>query len=508
MFSTVMRSASERVRSASDRLRMQSTVMQIKIDAIESNPSQPRRTFDEAEMMSLATSIRQNGILQPLSVRRDEQGRYILIAGERRLRAARLAGLTRVPCVLMQVDERQAAVLALMENLQREDLSCFEEAEGIQRLIEMGGLTREEIALRLGKAQSTLANKLRLLQLHPWQRKRIEAAGLCERHARALLRLEPGRREEALNAIIAGQMTVGEADALVAKMLEPPPASPKRSPVFRDLRLFVNTINHAVDTMRRSGVNAKADKQESDRFIEYHIVIPKPVEAEPAPTARPTRRAQAADTAPKAFGQEVDAFRDAGAAEKAASQGAVGTPKPIHQPMEQQTGAPAADLTDPASDPTDDVHAAGTFEELLPPRAVQRAVSNTGRQADPAVHQTGAAADLAEGTSDEPEPTDWDGIGATEAVRPEMPSLFVINGGSLGGWDEAAPAPPKAEEPRQEPPRGGQGKSSLEALLRKVTGARAGDKGKKSRTVPDRRPAADSEQTVLDGFMEYTRRQG
>ena len=110
--------------------------------------------------------------------------------------------------------------------------------------------------------------------------------------------------------------------------------------------------------------------------------------------------------------------------------------------------------------------------------------------------------------SDEPEPTDWDGIGATEAVRPEMPSLFVINGGSLGGWDEAAPAPPKAEEPRQEPPRGGQGKSSLEALLRKVTGARAGDKGKKSRTVPDRRPAADSEQTVLDGFMEYTRRQG
>lgn len=281
MFSNVMRSASKGIRLASERTRIRSAVLQIKIDTIESNPVQPRKRFDEGELLSLASSVRQNGILQPLSVRRDEQGRTLLIAGERRLRAARLAGLTHVPCILMQVDEQQAAVLALMENLQREDLTCFEEAEGIQRLIEEGGLTREEVALRLGKAQSTLANKLRLLQLHPWQRKRIEAAGLCERHARALLRLDPSRREEALNMMIANQMTVGEAEAMVAKMLEPPPAAQKRSPVFRDLRLFVNTINHAVDTMRRSGVNARADKQESERFIEYHIVIPKPVECEP-----------------------------------------------------------------------------------------------------------------------------------------------------------------------------------------------------------------------------------
>ena len=243
-------------------------------------------------MMALASSVRQNGILQPLSVRRDEQGRTILIAGERRLRAARLAGLTHVPCILIEANEQQAAVLALMENLQREDLSCFEEAEGIQRLITEGGLTREEAALRLGKAQSTLANKLRLLQLHPWQRKRIEAAGLCERHARALLRLEPQRREEALNTMIANQMTVGEAEALVNRMLEPPPASPKRSPVFRDLRLFVNTINHAVDTMRRAGVNARSDKQESERFIEYHIVIPKPADTDTPQLPRTASRIQ------------------------------------------------------------------------------------------------------------------------------------------------------------------------------------------------------------------------
>ena len=290
MFTTAMRTASQRIRSASERMRVQ-PVLQLKTDEIDPNPAQPRKRFDEGELMALASSVRQNGILQPLSVRRDEQGRTILIAGERRLRAARLAGLTHVPCILIEANEQQAAVLALMENLQREDLSCFEEAEGIQRLIAEGGLTREEAALRLGKAQSTLANKLRLLQLHPWQRKRIEAAGLCERHARALLRLEPQRREEALNTMIANQMTVGEAEALVNRMLEPPPASPKRSPVFRDLRLFVNTINHAVDTMRRAGVNARSDKQESERFIEYHIVIPKPAEPDVPQSPRAAGRA-------------------------------------------------------------------------------------------------------------------------------------------------------------------------------------------------------------------------
>ena len=291
MLTTVMRTASQRIRSASERMRVQ-PVLQLKIDEIDPNPAQPRKRFDEGELMALASSVRQNGILQPLSVRRDEQGRTILIAGERRLRAARLAGCTHVPCILVEANEQQAAVLALMEHLQREDLSCFEEAEGIQRLITEGGLTREEAALRLGKAQSTLANKLRLLQLHPWQRKRIEAAGLCERHARALLRLEPQRREEALNTMIANQMTVGEAEALVNRMLEPPPASPKRSPVFRDLRLFVNTINHAVDTMRRAGVNARSDKQESERFIEYHIVIPKPAEPDAPQSPRAACRSQ------------------------------------------------------------------------------------------------------------------------------------------------------------------------------------------------------------------------
>lgn len=307
------------------RSRSAGTVLPIPTEAILPNPSQPRKRFDEGDLVSLAESIRQNGIIQPLNVRRDADGRYLLISGERRLRAARLAGLSRVPCIVLQVDEQRAAVLALLENLQREDLSCFEEAEGIQRLIEQWGITREEAALRLGKAQSTLANKLRLLQLHPWQRKRIEAAGLCERHARALLRLEPARREEALNLIIAKQLTVGETDELVSKMLEPPPPPAKKQPVFRDLRLFVNTINHAVDTMRRSGVQATADKQESERFIEYHIVIPKPVELPPPETVDAGVGGEAAQS--MAFSEEEHGQEESGGA---------GSAEPSSQPAPEK----------------------------------------------------------------------------------------------------------------------------------------------------------------------------
>lgn len=493
MFSTVMRCASERVRSASERLRMPSAVLQLKIDAIEPNPSQPRKNFDEAEMMSLAASVRQNGILQPLSVRRDEQGRYILIAGERRLRAARLAGLTRVPCIVLQTDERQAAVLAMMENLQREDLSCFEEAEGIQRLIDMGGLTREEVALRLGKAQSTLANKLRLLQLHPWQRKRIEAAGLCERHARALLRLEPGRREEALNAMIAGQMTVGEADALVAKMLEPPPAAPKRSPIFRDLRLFVNTINHAVDTMRRSGVNARADKQESERFIEYHIVIPKPVEEVPSPSNTRVERGAPSSGTGRNPSRHVPA-REAAAfmppeSMEVESKPLPGAPK-TSQPMTECDPITTMDkgLAISSNSKTPEIEAgAWTSSQAGPPKAPASEVTDETNR-----------------TTDDPEPTDWEGVGAAERIPEGTPPLYVITG-RLGGWDEAAPAPLRPDPPKADRPVGGQGKSSLEALLRKVAAARVREKDKKHLAARSPRSEEESGQTLLQGFAEYTK---
>ena len=233
--------------------------------------------------MDLADSIRKNGVIQPLVVRRREDGGFELIAGERRLRAARFAGLKEVPCVEQTVDDRKAAVLCLIENLQRRDLTLFEEAEGIRALMNEWGLSQYETAVRLGKSQSAVANKLRLLRLNPDQRARIVAAGLSERHARALLRLiEDKERDDALNEIIARQLSVRETeeyiDALLAPpveqvVLEKPPVI--REHVIRDFRIYVNTLSKAVDTIRLSGLDARADKTENDSFIRYTVIIPK-----------------------------------------------------------------------------------------------------------------------------------------------------------------------------------------------------------------------------------------
>ena len=176
---------------------------------IHPSPYQPRTVFDEEALMGLSESIRRTGLLQPLSVRKRADGGWDLIAGERRLRAARLAGLSSVPCIEMHTDDRRAAMLGLIENVQRADLNPFEEAEAIHRLMDEWGVTQLEVAQRLGKAQSTVANKLRLLRLNPDQRRRILAAGLSERHARALLRVGQVRvgvtaPEDALHGRTAG----------------------------------------------------------------------------------------------------------------------------------------------------------------------------------------------------------------------------------------------------------------------------------------------------------------
>ena len=245
------------------------------------NPYQPRRTFDSNELLGLADSIQKNGILQPLTVRRRSDGMYELIAGERRLRAAKIAGLATLPCIEMTVDDRRSALFSLLENLQRQDLTFFEEADGIARLIHDWGITQQEAAQRLGKAQSTIANKLRLLRITRLQRERIAAANLTERHARALLRLPDGIvRDNALDEIIAKNLNVSAAEKLIDKQLMPPtPAKvtgiSRRGPVIRDVRLFVNTISRAVDTMRSSGLDARAAKSETEDYIEYTVYIPK-----------------------------------------------------------------------------------------------------------------------------------------------------------------------------------------------------------------------------------------
>ncbi len=259
-------------------------LINIRTTQIRPSPFQPRRDFDEQELMGLADSIRKNGIIQPLVVRKREDGFYELIAGERRLRAAKFAGFKEVPCVEQSVDDRRAALMCLIENLQRRDLNIFEEAEGIKALMNEWGLSQYETAIRLGKSQSAIANKLRLLRLNNDQRARIIGAGLTERHARALLRLvEEKERDDALNIIISKQLSVRESEEFINAMMNPPektisvrkPAPIIRERCIRDFRIYVNTLTKAVEAIRRSGLDAKADKTENESFIRYTVIIPK-----------------------------------------------------------------------------------------------------------------------------------------------------------------------------------------------------------------------------------------
>ena len=258
-------------------------VLMIPTIQIRPNRTQPRRNFDDESMRSLSRSIVENGILQPLVVRRVNNTEFELIAGERRLRAAIMAGLNKVPCVVHKCTDKESALLALIENLQRADLSMFEEARGIARLIRKYGLTQEQAAIKLGKKQSTIANKLRLLRLTFEEQEWILTANLSERHARALLRINDEElRREVLSRIITDGMSVGESEAFVTDVLMKKPAEetrpkPERRIAVKDVRIFVNTINKAVDTMRLSGINATSRRSETDEYIEYTVKIPKAV---------------------------------------------------------------------------------------------------------------------------------------------------------------------------------------------------------------------------------------
>ncbi len=238
---------------------------------------QPRKTFDEYELKSLSESIRENGILQPLIVRKAEKGKYLLIAGERRLRAAGLIGLKKLPCIIRNADDITADLYTVIENLQRSDLTFFEEAEGISRLICCHGLSLTEVSERLGIAPSTLSNKLRILKLSSEIKERILRAGLTERHARALLKIPEEARKDALDHILAHQLNVAETDKYIEKLLSPPEkkTEPIRKAAIGDLRLFANSLTKIVDTMRLGGVTAKTTRHETETHIEYTVLISK-----------------------------------------------------------------------------------------------------------------------------------------------------------------------------------------------------------------------------------------
>ena len=249
-------------------------ILSLPLDAIRPNPDQPRRFFDPEGLEELADSIRALGILQPLTVRQTDSG-WELIAGERRLRAAALAGLDRVPCIAVQADSQNSSLLALVENLQRRDLDFLEEALALDKLLRAYCLSQDEVARRIGKSQSAVANKLRLLRLPPQLLARLREAGLTERHARALLRLENDHRlEQAAEHIIAYKLTVAQTeqyvDSLLAKKLKP-----KRTYVIKDVRLFLNSVNRGLSMMRSAGVDARFQRQDTEEAICLTIRIPK-----------------------------------------------------------------------------------------------------------------------------------------------------------------------------------------------------------------------------------------
>lgn len=261
-------------------LKNENKISDIPIIKIRPNKAQPRKVFNEEDLNALSQSIAENGILQPLTVRKVSATEYELIAGERRLRASVMAGLRKVPCIVIKCSEKESAVYALLENLQRSDLGMFEEARGVSRLIRRYGLTQREAAVKLGKTQSTIANKLRLLRLTYEEQEWIENAGLSERHARALLKLgDEGARREALSKIISENLNVQQSENLINLMLNSSPKNNKKQgtskAVIKDVRIFVNTINKAIDTMRLAGIDAQSDKTDTDNFIEYTIRIPK-----------------------------------------------------------------------------------------------------------------------------------------------------------------------------------------------------------------------------------------
>ena len=246
-------------------------VVFLPVRSIQPNPAQPRKIFHQEALDELANSIRRHGILQPLSVRRAGTG-YELIAGERRLRAGILAGLPEVPCIIMRMDDQESGVAALVENLQRQDLDYIEEARGIQLLMEQGLYSQEQTAALLGKSQSGIANKLRLLRHSDRVLESLRSAGLTERHARALLKLpEEGQKLKTIEHIQRYNLTVAKTEQYIQQLL----AGQQDKQVKANVGLFLNNLNQSLARIQQSGVQAISERRETDRQIVLTITIPK-----------------------------------------------------------------------------------------------------------------------------------------------------------------------------------------------------------------------------------------
>ena len=239
--------------------------------SIRPNPAQPRKLFREESLEELAESIRQHGILQPLSVRRIG-GSYELIAGERRLRAGILAGLTEIPCIVMQMTETESAMTALVENLQRQDLDYIEEARGIARLMDRCHLNQEQVAGILGRSQSSIANKLRLLKHSETVLEALRQGELTERHARALLRLpSESKKLEAIEAIVRMNMNVSRAEQYIQSLLEHGAPKPHKP----NVTAFIRHLTQSLSKIQNSGIPAVSERRETENEIVVTITFPK-----------------------------------------------------------------------------------------------------------------------------------------------------------------------------------------------------------------------------------------
>ncbi len=280
---------------------VKSMVREIDIDCIKIPDGRARRARDDEKLRALADSIKEHGIIEPVLVRREaEMSKYVLVAGERRIAAAELMGMTTVPAVIIEADEESGAILAIIENLHREDLTIFEEATAIKTLLALTGMTQEMCAARLSVSQSYVANKIRLLRLSEEERDLILSSGLTERHARALLRLEGDERRDALAKIIRREMNVSQTEEFVEELVcagerraekerlerenqgtaDKKKAEQHRKLIVRDIRMFYNSIDKAVDIIKKSGIVVTSSRRELPEGVVIEILLPKTAEGQ------------------------------------------------------------------------------------------------------------------------------------------------------------------------------------------------------------------------------------
>lgn len=252
---------------------MGNIVKDIRLDLIKANPDQPRKYFDSKLLEELKESIIQYGIINPITVKRIDEY-YQIIAGERRFRASIMAGKYNIPCVVMSPNNEKTSIIAIVENIQRCDLDFVEEAIAYKKLIDEFSLRQEDIAKKVSKTQSAIANKLRILKLEPEILYVIREYNLTERHARAMLKLPQEKHVSAIEHIIKNNLNVSKTENYIERVLSDKKGESKTVRTVKDVRLFINTINKSIKIMQDAGVSAKVDKVQNEDCITYTIVIP------------------------------------------------------------------------------------------------------------------------------------------------------------------------------------------------------------------------------------------